>query len=107
MIAMSRYASQCSVSVDIRESQKVLLPSPHGRHLTVPNFSRIIPAQTQAAASSPRKRKRLGQSAMRNPGKVTGVKRWDAKTHQSSDWDGLRRVSFTLDFFFAARADCH
>ncbi|THY32878.1 hypothetical protein D6D00_01386 [Aureobasidium pullulans] len=86
---MPRHSSRCSASLDIRDSQKVLLPGPPTPG--VPNFSRILSVRAQGSNLSVKKRKKPEQSTMRNPSKVQGVKRWDAKTHKTANWDGLRR----------------
>jgi len=83
-----------STYMDIRDTQKVLLLSPStsaSRNPNVPNFSRILSIRAQGSDSPVKTRKTLKQAAMRNPSKLSSVKRWDAQSHKSADWDGLRR----------------
>ncbi|CAD0112681.1 unnamed protein product [Aureobasidium uvarum] len=80
--------------MDIRDTQKVLLPgppSPGSRNPNVPNFSRILTIRAQGSNSPVKKQKKPAPAVMRNPSKLSGVKRWDARSHKSADWDGLRR----------------
>ncbi|KAK6001538.1 hypothetical protein QM012_002869 [Aureobasidium pullulans] len=80
--------------MDIRDTQKVLLPGPPTpacRKSNVPNFSRILTIRAHGSDSPVKKRKKPEQAVMRNPSKLSSVKRWDAQSHKSADWDGLRR----------------
>ncbi|KAI5260953.1 hypothetical protein E4T47_09532 [Aureobasidium subglaciale] len=91
---MNRHGLPSSASLDIRDTQKVLLPGPPSSRLrsaNVPNFSRVLTIRAQGSASPAKKRKKPEQAIMRVPSKVSSVKRWDAKTHKTTDWDGLRR----------------
>jgi hypothetical protein len=65
----------------------------------VPNFSRVLTVQIQEADLPVKKKKLTGKPTMRAASQVKGVKRWDAKSHKSSDWDGLRRVSSPRKIF--------
>ncbi|KAG9848614.1 hypothetical protein KCU77_g7955, partial [Aureobasidium melanogenum] len=81
-------------TMDIRDTQKVLLPgppTPASRKSNVPNFSRILTINAKGSDSPVKKRNKPEQAVMRNPSKLPTVKRWDAQSHKSADWDGLRR----------------
>ncbi|KAI4715512.1 hypothetical protein E4T48_08303 [Aureobasidium sp. EXF-10727] len=91
---MHRHGLPSSVTMDIRDTQKVLLPgppSPGPRNPNVPNFSRILTIRAQGSDSPVKKQRKPAQAVMRNPSKLAGVKRWDAQSHKAADWDGLRR----------------
>ncbi|KAH0373880.1 hypothetical protein KCU65_g196, partial [Aureobasidium melanogenum] len=91
---MHRHGLPSTITMDIRDTQKVLLPgppTPASRNSNVPNFSRILTIHAKGSDSTSKKQKKPEQAVMRNPSKVSTVKRWDAQSHKTADWDGLRR----------------
>lgn len=92
---MHRHGLPSAADMDLRDTQKVLLPgppTPASRNPNVPNFSRILTIRAQTS-HLPVKSKKTKQAIMRNPSKLSSVKRWDGQSHKSAGWDDLRRVS--------------